>query len=329
MRRDGGHFAEQHAECLLWRAGEPPGLCHLIETRQLFDRLASLLVFGPESASEHAQSRQDIDLYSCNSAWVAEMKPLARVRIVMWEGASLWIVDAAQARQGETGRADFHSHHAIQISLALGGWFRLDTQDTHVSGDAAAVAADTKHVIDAEGLTGIVFIEPESEAGRAITRRLFGDRELVAVKSHIIDDLRERMAAAYKTTVKDDRALVLLGRELVSTLSAGAVANDADPRIRKVIAWAAEQIDQPIGLSDALAVGGLSASRLRHLFVEQTGLPFKTYLLWLRLTRAVEVVAGGASLTQAAHEAGFSDSAHFSRTFRRMFGVPPAALRIV
>jgi len=247
----------------------------------------------------------------------------------MWEGAGLWIVDAAQAREGETGRADFHAHHAIQISLALGGWFRLDTQNSHVRSEVAAVAADTKHVIDAEGLTGIVFIEPESAAGRAITRRLFAERALVVVESQIIGDFRERLAAAHLASIKDDGALVALGRELVSILSAGTVASDADSRIRKVIAWAAEQIDQPISLSDALAVGGLSASRLRHLFVEQTGLPFRTYLLWLRLTRAVEIVAGGASLTEAAHEAGFSDSAHFSRTFRRMFGVPPAALRIV
>lgn len=255
------------------------------------------------------------------------MEPLARVRIVMWEGASLWIVDAAQAKSGETARADFHAHHAIQISLALGGWFQLDTRDAHVRSEAAAVAADTQHVINAEGLTGIVFIEPESAAGRAISRRWFAERELVAVETETIDDLRGRLAAA--STAQDDQVLVALGRELVSALSAGAPVNDTDPRIRKVIAWAAEQIDQPISLSDALIVGGLSASRLRHLFVEQTGLPFKTYLLWLRLTRAVDVVAGGASLTQAAHEAGFSDSAHFSRTFRRMFGVPPAALRIV
>jgi AraC-like DNA-binding protein len=255
------------------------------------------------------------------------MEPLARVRIVMWEGASLWIVDAAQARIGETGRADFHSHHAIQISLALGGWFQLDTQDAHIRSEVAAVAADTKHVINAEGLTGIVFIEPESAAGRAITRRLFAERELVAVETETVGDFRERLAAA--STTQDDQQLVGLGRELVSALSAGVTVSETDPRIRKVIAWAAKQIDQPISLSDALAVAGLSASRLRHLFVEQTGLPFKTYLLWLRLTRAVEVVAGGASLTQAAHEAGFSDSAHFSRTFRRMFGVPAAALRIV
>ena len=43
---------------------------------------------------------------------------------------------------------------------------------------------------------------------------------------------------------------------------------------------------------------------------------------------AVERMADGASLTEAAHEAGFADSAHFSRTFRRMFGLAPSSLRI-
>lgn len=42
--------------------------------------------------------------------------------------------------------------------------------------------------------------------------------------------------------------------------------------------------------------------------------------------RAVELFVGGVSLTEAAHGAGFSDSAHLSRTFRRMFGVSAASL---
>ena len=34
----------------------------------------------------------------------------------------------------------------------------------------------------------------------------------------------------------------------------------------------------------------------------------------------------GANLTEAAHLAGFADSAHLSRTFRAMFGVAPSLL---
>jgi AraC-like DNA-binding protein len=63
--------------------------------------------------------------------------------------------------------------------------------------------------------------------------------------------------------------------------------------------------------------------------VEATGLPFRTYVVWLRLMRAVELYSAGSSLTDAAHGAGFSDSSHLSRTFRRMFGIPADSLRLM
>lgn len=257
------------------------------------------------------------------------MELLARARIVMWEGAGLWIVDTTPTKDRSTKRTDFHAHHAVQLTLALDGHFRLDTEGAHLTCDAAAVAADAQHAFEPEGLMAIIFVEPESRTGRAITRRLFAEVELAAIPRELLGDLRERIGAAYRAPIRSDAALVSLGRELVATLGADAFGGEPDPRIRKVIAWAAAQIEEPVGLSDAVAVSGLSASRLRHLFVEQTGLPFRTYLLWLRLTRAVERFAAGASLTEAAHDAGFSDSAHLSRTFRRMFGVAPANLRMV
>jgi AraC-like DNA-binding protein len=94
-------------------------------------------------------------------------------------------------------------------------------------------------------------------------------------------------------------------------------------------AWAAARIDTPVSLVEAAAHVGLSSGRARHLFVENTGLPFRTYLLWLRLMRAVELFSGGSSLTDAAQGAGFSDSSHFSRTFRRMFGIAADSLRLM
>ena len=41
---------------------------------------------------------------------------------------------------------------------------------------------------------------------------------------------------------------------------------------------------------------------------------------------ALEAYAAGQSLTEAAHLAGFSDSAHFSRVFKRTFGLPATTL---
>lgn len=246
----------------------------------------------------------------------------------MWEGASLWIVAATPAADRKTQSTDFHAHHAIQVTLSLGGRFRLEGAGVVHNGEAAAVAADAQHRFEAEGLVALLFIEPESNVGRAITRRHFKNQGLIAIEHDVLSGCREGLAAAHAASKRDDAALIQIGREMVAALGPDTASDQPDARIQKVIAWAARQVDQPVGLSDAVTVSGLSASRLRHLFVEQTGLPFKTYLLWLRLTRAVEGVAAGASLTQAAHEAGFSDSAHLSRTFRRMFGVAPAALRV-
>ena len=255
------------------------------------------------------------------------MEALAHARIVMWEGASLWIVDATPTTD-ETRRTDFHAHHAIQLTISLGGRFTLGTAETDVVSEAVAVAADTLHDFGAEGLIAFVFVEPESRLGRAVARRLFDGADLFAVPVAYLGDFRAQAARLYRNPARDDEALIALGRALVQVLAAEVKADVPDLRVRKMIAWAAQQVEGPVSLADLGAVGGLSASRLRHLFVEQTGLPFKTYLLWLRLTRALEAYAGGVSLTQAAHDAGFSDSAHLSRTFRRMFGVTPAALRM-
>jgi AraC-like DNA-binding protein len=95
-----------------------------------------------------------------------------------------------------------------------------------------------------------------------------------------------------------------------------------DPRIQRVLDWMSQASEGAITAAQAASVACLSERRFSHLFVEETGLPFRTYVLWRRLMKAVERRAAGETLTEAAHQAGFSDSAHFSRTFLRMFGVP-------
>ena len=75
-----------------------------------------------------------------------------------------------------------------------------------------------------------------------------------------------------------------------------------------------------------LVTAALSPGRFRHLFVAHTGTSFRAYVLWTRLNVAIQFAMVGRSWTEAAHAAGFADSAHLTRTFRRMFGINPAAL---
>lgn len=80
------------------------------------------------------------------------------------------------------------------------------------------------------------------------------------------------------------------------------------------------------GVADAAGAAALSPGRFRHLFVQETGTAFRAYVLWLRLNVAIECSMAGGAWTQAAHEAGFADSAHLMRTFKRMFRMNPATL---
>jgi AraC-like DNA-binding protein len=87
--------------------------------------------------------------------------------------------------------------------------------------------------------------------------------------------------------------------------------------------------DDPAGkhsLADLAAQAGLSPSRFLHLFKESTGVPLRRYRLWSRMGAAVREVAKGSSLTEAALDAGFASSAHFSAAFREMFGHAPSGL---
>jgi AraC-like DNA-binding protein len=73
----------------------------------------------------------------------------------------------------------------------------------------------------------------------------------------------------------------------------------------------------------------LSPSRFMHAFTESVGVPIRPYILWLRLQRAACDLIDGATVTSAAHRAGFSDAAHLTRTFRRMLGATPSQLALL
>ena len=70
----------------------------------------------------------------------------------------------------------------------------------------------------------------------------------------------------------------------------------------------------------------MSESHFHRAIKRATGVPFRRYRLWRRLAIAATVLKDGASLTRAAMEGGFVSSAHFSATFRRMFGIQPSLL---
>jgi AraC family transcriptional regulator len=250
-------------------------------------------------------------------------------RMVFWEGACLWVL-GTRPGEGPYPKTKLHAHHAVQVTLSLKGWFTLETRDRQLGGAAAAVAPDTQHAFAGEGLVAQLFVDPEGEAGRELQRTLFSGERMVSIPAARLAGLPARLRGGFESPHRSDQSLIDLGRAVVATLAPGSARDERpEARVRRMSAWAAGRLDTPVSLADAAAHVGLSTGRARHLFVEETGLPFRTYLLWRRLMRAVELFSAGASLTDAAHGAGFSDSSHLSRTFRRMFGITADSLRVM
>ncbi len=252
------------------------------------------------------------------------MEPIAAGRIVFWEGGSLWVFDVPGDGSAPS-RNDTHAHHAFQLTFSLGGEFNLHLQDGVVSGPAALVVPDTPHAFEARGLVGLLFVEPESRAGRSLAQLMAG-RPAAPISAQQANDAPAAIKRAFQQPDDCRAALRRTGMEICDRIAGHVRTIEPDRRVRQMIKWANDNLDGALGINEASNGVGLSPSRASHLFVEETGLPFRTYVLWLRLVRAVDAYTGGLSLTEAAQEAGFADSAHLSRTFKRMFGLPAASL---
>ncbi|MGV9925220.1 helix-turn-helix transcriptional regulator [Nocardia rhamnosiphila] len=79
----------------------------------------------------------------------------------------------------------------------------------------------------------------------------------------------------------------------------------------------------PPTLGELAAAVAISPSRLSHLFSQHVGLPYAAWRRWTRLQLASRTVRTGGTLTEAAHAAGFTDSAHLTKTCRDLFGITP------
>jgi len=251
----------------------------------------------------------------------ASAKPIAGIgRVLLWGGGSLWIGHAA-------GSGQVHAHHAIQISLSLSG--RLQLRDDGASWSeylGAMVTPHRRHQFDGcGGMVAQLFVEPETVQGRALLAAHPGGG-IESLSEAVVAPLIVQLREAYEHHVTD-AALIAIGQQGVTMLAGSTAFHfEVDPRITRVIEWLQTRRGAPVTLSEVARISHLSPSRFRHLFMAQTGTSLRAYLLWLRVGSAIAAAMAGLSWTDAAQEWGFADSAHLSRTCRRMFGIAPTML---
>jgi len=244
--------------------------------------------------------------------------------LVAWQGGVLLI-----------GRANriipSHSHQAIQVVFGYAGPVGLRTTDDEAwtAYPLGIVASRQPHSMDATASTynAVVFVEPETALGRALTERYL-TRGVASVDDAHIREVCADLFSTWLGGTSKERLIAGATQVIAALAKDVAPVTVTDERILRATEYIGAHLGGSVALDDVAAQVFLSPGRFRHLFVEQTGMGLRPYVLWRRFILAWDLLAQGESISTAAHRAGFADSAHFTRTSHQMFGFPPSLLQV-
>lgn len=227
---------------------------------------------------------------------------------------------------GSVSDNDWHQHNAIQIVWPQTGC-HLQTESGELIDIAAVIPSEIKHKLVMEH-GWVLLIEPQSRFGEALQQVL--DQQASGNKdSRDIYPLPS--LSLFSQTQAGHHQLPSQLLPLWQTLSVSEQLLQQSPNLdarivalqQKLTTCLADQCIKPDHWKASVVAADLNLSegRFLHLFKAEMKIAWRPYLLWRRLLCAVQVIKQGFSATEAAHVAGFSDSAHLSRTFRKNFGL--------
>lgn len=205
-----------------------------------------------------------------------------------------------------------HRHQAAQLAWCPTGTVKLEGAWGTIEAPGHVLRAGVSHRILAAQPVRMLFVDPSLL--------------LLAANASICSKPDARALTAARATALESELMTWLEKPCSRAPDERPLQMEPG-RWPAVLEWLEEALEASVRVEDAAAAAGLSRSHFMHWFREASGLSFRAFVRWLRLQRAVRTLATGATLTEAAHLAGFADSAHLSRTFVATFGVPPAPLR--
>lgn len=207
-----------------------------------------------------------------------------------------------------------HRHTSASWLVGLDGPFQLQVNGQWRSTRAALVAPEVEQSLD-PGSTRMwgAQLDPDSALWRSLLPLLAG------ADSVDLGTAPETLALGPEP---DCATVASALTEAIKQV--GTTPTAIDPRVEQVCAWLRSALPEKIDVGELGAAVGLSASRLSHLFRQQTGVTLRRFLLQLKMNQVLAHWEPGKSLSRLAMEAGFYDQPHFVRTARGMFDALPS-----
>jgi AraC-like DNA-binding protein len=248
----------------------------------------------------------------------AVARPSSRGTLHLWANGVLFV--------GEDMVNAPHRHFTASVMYSLDRPFRIRTRSDSDwrATEGVMVAPNVEQQMDGAGAHVVILqVDPETLDYGKIAHHFERNGRVNQMPQDTVARLREQTAEL----ARGGGPGVELWQRVVAMLAdPGGAVRELDSRVRAVLTILKQDFLAPPKAAELAKRVGLSSGRLIHLFSEQMNLPVRRYVLWLRLRDVVLSLAMGHSLTEAAHRAGFADSAHMTRTFRGMFGMPPSIM---
>jgi AraC-like DNA-binding protein len=101
-----------------------------------------------------------------------------------------------------------------------------------------------------------------------------------------------------------------------------------DQRVQQAIRLMEEKLNRRLNPGEIASAVNLSLAHLRYLFKAETGLSPAQYLRSLRMGEAGRLLETTfLNVKEVMHRIGVNDESHFTRDFKKLYGMTPAQYR--
>lgn len=223
-------------------------------------------------------------------------------------------------------RAQNHYHNAIQITFSMDGVFKVWTEETGwFTTQNVLINSDVPHALeDFVGRQVTLGISPDAVRGINLQTKLLAEKKIMNLPHEHFDMWWPLFMDVVANSIPCSQAFDLCDRMIDKLTGKEELHGVMDSRIMDTIYHIHNSLHDDISAESLANRIHLSTDRFLHLFKEQLGLPLRQYILSQRIAVSTQAFVNGMPLKQAAYEGGFSDPAHFSRTFIQTYGAKPS-----